>query len=177
MQRYAQQGIIYSRILKMRGIGESSVAAQLDDIITSQSNPTIAIYARRGEIIVRITAKASDVEEAKALISGTEAQIYERLSKFIYGVDDASLAEYLGQELLKSGSTIAFAESCTGGLASSMITDIPGSSEYLLGSVVTYSNMAKQKLVNVSAENLEKYGAVSEQAVSYTHLDVYKRQA
>ena len=83
----------------------------LDDIITSQSNPTIAIYARRGEIIVRITAKASDVEEAKALISGTEAQIYERLSKFIYGVDDASLAEYLGQELLKSGSTIAFAES------------------------------------------------------------------
>ena len=163
MQRYAQQGIIYSRILKMRGIGESSVAAQLDDIITSQSNPTIAIYARRGEIIVRITAKASDVEEAKALISCTEAQIYERLSKFIYGVDDASLAEYLGQELLKSGSTIAFAESCTGGLASSMITDIPGSSEYLLGSVVTYSNMAKQKLVNVSAENLEKYGAVSEQ--------------
>ena len=162
-QRYAQQGIIYSRILKMRGIGESSVAAQLDDIITSQSNPTIAIYARRGEIIVRITAKASDVEEAKSLISGTEAQIYERLSKFIYGVDDASLAEYLGQELLKSGSTIAFAESCTGGLASSMITDIPGSSEYLLGSVVTYSNMAKQKLVNVSAENLEKYGAVSEQ--------------
>ena len=131
MQRYAQQGIIYSRILKMRGIGESSVAAQLDDIITSQSNPTIAIY--------------------------------ERLSKFIYGVDDASLAEYLGQELLKSGSTIAFAESCTGGLASSIITDIPGSSEYLLGSVVTYSNMAKQKLVNVSAENLEKYGAVSEQ--------------
>ena len=163
MRRYSQQGVIYSRILKMRGIGESSVAAQLDDIITFQSNPTIAIYARRGEIIVRITAKAADIEAAKAIISGTEAQIYERLSKFIYGVDDASLAEYLGQELLNSGSTIAFAESCTGGLASSMITDIPGSSEYLLGSVVTYSNMAKQKLVNVSAENLEKYGAVSEQ--------------
>ena len=104
MQRYAQQGIIYSRILKMRGIGESSVAAQLDDIITSQSNPTIAIYARRGEIIVRITAKASDVEEAKALISGTEAQIYERLSKFIYGVDDASLAEYLAENLEKYGA-------------------------------------------------------------------------
>lgn len=115
------------------------------------------------KLLFVLQLNASDVEEAKALISGTEAQIYERLSKFIYGVDDASLAEYLGQELLKSGSTIAFAESCTGGLASSMITDIPGSSEYLLGSVVTYSNMAKQKLVNVSAENLEKYGAVSEQ--------------
>lgn len=119
---YAQQGIIYSRILKMRGIGESSVAAQprLDDIITSQSNPTIAIYARRGEIIVRITAKASDVEEAKALISGTEAQIYERLSKFIYGVDDASLAEYLGQELLKAvlAVRLPLRNSCTGGLAS-----------------------------------------------------------
>ena len=163
VQRYAKQGIIYSRILKMRGIGESSVAAQLDDIITSQSNPTIAIYARRGEIIVRITARATDIEEAKALISGTEAQIYERLSKYIYGVDDASLAEYLGQELLASERTIAFAESCTGGLASSLMTDIPGSSDYLLGSVVTYSNMAKQKLVNVSPENLEKYGAVSEQ--------------
>lgn len=163
LQRYAQQGIIYSRILKMRGIGESSVAAQLDDIITTQSNPTIAIYARRGEIIVRITAKAMDIEEAKALIAGTEAQVYERLSKFIYGVDDASLAEYLGQELLNGASTIAFAESCTGGLASSMMTDIPGSSAYLLGSVVTYTNQAKQKLVNVSAGNLEKYGAVSEQ--------------
>lgn len=163
LERYAKQGIIYSRILKLRGIGESSVAAQLDDIITNQSNPTIAIYARRGEIIVRITAKAEDIEDAKALISGTEAKVYERLSKFIYGVDNASLAEYLGQELLAHGSTIAFAESCTGGLAGSLMTDIPGSSEYFLGSVVTYSNDAKQKMVNVSEKNLQKYGAVSEQ--------------
>lgn len=163
LERYANQGIIYSRILKLRGIGESSVAARLDDIITTQSNPTIAIYARRGEIIVRITAKAADIETAKALIAGTEAEIYELLSQFIYGVDDASLAEYLGQELSKQNSTIAFAESCTGGLASSLVTDVPGSSEYLLGSIVTYSNMAKQKIINVSEKNLEKYGAVSEQ--------------
>lgn len=163
LERYAQQGIIYSQVLKLRGIGESSVATTLDDLITSQSNPTIAIYARRGEIIIRLTAKASNLDEAKALIAGVENQVYERLSHYIYGVNDLSLPEYLGNELLQSNSTIAFAESCTGGLASSLMTDIPGSSNYLLGSVVSYSNAAKENLINVSGKKLEKYGAVSEE--------------
>ena len=102
-----------------------------------------------------------EVNEAKTLIAAMEALVNTRLKQYIYGADDETLASYLGKELLRTESTIAFAESCTGGLASSLVTDVPGSSEYLLGSAVTYSNMAKHKLINVSEESLEAYGAVS----------------
>ena len=163
INHFAKQGVIYSHIIRLRGIGESAVAEKLDDIITSQTNPTIAIYARRGEIIIRLTAKCMELNEAKTLIAAMEALVNQRLSRYIYGTDDETLASYLGRELLRTSSTIAFAESCTGGLASSLMTDVPGSSEYLLGSAVTYSNMAKHKLINVSQENLDTYGAVSEQ--------------
>ena len=104
-----------------------------------------------------------EVNEAKTLIAAMEALVNKRLGQYIYGTDDETLASYLGRELLRTGSTIAFAESCTGGLASSLITDVPGSSDYLLGSAVTYSNMVKHKLINVSQESLDTYGAVSEQ--------------
>lgn len=161
INHFTKQGIIYSHIIRLRGIGESAVAEKLDDIITSQTNPTIAIYARRGEIIIRITAKCMEVNEAKTLIAAMEALVNTRLKQYIYGTDDETLASYLGKELLRTESTISFAESCTGGLASSLVTDVPGSSEYLLGSAVTYSNMAKHKLINVSEESLEAYGAVS----------------
>ena len=93
-----------------------------------------------------------EVKEAKTLIAAMEALVNTRLKQYIYGTDDETLASYLGKELLRTESTIAFAESCTGGLASSLVTDVPGSSEYLLGSTVTYSNMAKHKLINVSEE-------------------------
>ena len=97
------------------------------------------------------------------MIAEMEAEVRKRLEDNIYGVDNESLAKKLGEELLKRKSTISFAESCTGGLASSMLTDIPGSSEYLLGSVVSYSNEAKANVINVSEDSLKKYGAVSEQ--------------
>ncbi|HIU64479.1 MAG TPA: competence/damage-inducible protein A [Candidatus Avacidaminococcus intestinavium] len=161
--KFLQQGIIQSRVLKLRGIGESTVAEKLDDIILAQSNPTIAIYARSGEIVIRITAKGSNESEAEVLINGMAERVERRLEGKIYGSDGESLPQKLGNELLKRKCSIAFAESCTGGLASSMLTDIPGSSEYLLGSVVSYSNMAKEKVLNVSSASLHKYGAVSEQ--------------
>ncbi|MEG0797538.1 MAG: competence/damage-inducible protein A [Acidaminococcaceae bacterium] len=160
---YAKQGIIHSKVLRLKGIGESTVAEKLDDIIITQSNPTIAIYARRGEIIIRITAKGSDLASAEAMIANMEAKVRKRLADKIYGVDSDSLAQKLGEVLLEHQGTIAFAESCTGGLASSMLTDVPGSSEYLVGSVVSYSNKAKRNVINVSKASLEQYGAVSEQ--------------
>lgn len=159
--RFGKQGIILSRVLRMRGIGESSVAEKIDDLILQQSNPTIAIYARRGEIIVRITAKAEDEGSALILLDQYEKLLRERLKQYIYGVDDESLAAFLGKMLLSLQKTIAFAESCTGGLASSFVTDVPGSSAYLLGSVVTYTNEAKHKLINVQLDTLDKFGAVS----------------
>ena len=158
-----QQGIIHSKVLHLRNRSESSVAAQLDDIIMGQTNPTIALYARKGEIVIRITAKSTTLTEAELLISAMEQIVRERLNKFIFGVDDETLASALGKLLKKGKYTIAFAESCTGGLASSMLTDIPGSSNYLLGSVVSYSNMAKNKVINVKQETLDEYGAVSQQ--------------
>lgn len=162
-RHFEQQGIIHSKVLRLRGIGESSVAEKLDDIIMSQTNPTIAIYARQGEIIIRITAKGSNFENAEALIAEMETKVKARLKSNIYGADNDSLAVKLGGKLAGTGSTIAFAESCTGGLASSMLTDVPGSSDYLLGSVVSYSNMAKVKVLGVSEESLKDFGAVSEQ--------------
>jgi len=158
-----QQAIIHSKVLHLRGMGESTVATKLDDIIINQTNPTIAIYARQGEIIIRITAKSPTLDIAQNLIAEMEKQVRERLNKFIFGVDDETLAKALGRELTRGNYTISFAESCTGGLATSMLTDIPGSSNYLLGSVVSYSNMAKSKLINVKQETLDEYGAVSQQ--------------
>lgn len=160
-KRFGNQGIILSRIIRLHGIGESLTAEKIDDLILKQSNPTIAIYARRGEIIIRITAKAMSEQEASAMLDSGEQQVRERLEQYIYGIDDDTLAAYLGKLLLKHNLTIAFAESCSGGLASSMITDVPGSSSYLMGSVVTYTNQAKQKLINVQQETLAKFGAVS----------------
>lgn len=162
-KHFKQQGIIHSKVLHLRGMGESIIATKLDDIILGQTNPTIAIYARKGEIIIRITAKSTSLSEAQSLIVEMEKQVRERLNKFIFGVDDETLAEALGKRLSEGNYTISFAESCTGGLASSMLTDISGSSNYLLGSVVSYSNMAKNKVINVRQETLDEYGAVSQQ--------------
>lgn len=161
LQRFSDQGVILSRVLHLRGIGESLTATKLDDLITAQNNPTIAIYARHGEIVVRLTAKASNENLAKEMLTTYELKVRDYLSEYIYGVDDDSLAASLGKELLAQRKTIAFAESCSGGLASSLVTDVPGSSEYLLGSVVTYTNGAKENLLHVQHDTLEKYGAVS----------------
>lgn len=160
-QRFSKQGIILSRVLHLRGIGESKVAASIDNLITNQSNPTIAIYARNGEIIIRMTAKAETADKANILLDKCEQELRGYLDNYIYGVDDDTLAAALGKLLVAKGRTISFAESCSGGLASSLITDVAGSSEYLLGSVVTYTNMAKNKLINVQQDTLERYGAVS----------------
>lgn len=162
-QRFADQGIILSRTLHLRGIGESLVAAKLDEVIMAQSNPTIALYARYGEILIRLTAKAKAAAGAQKMLDKAEAEVRQYVDAYIYGVDDATLAACLGQELLKQHKTIAFAESCSGGLASSLVTDVPGSSEYLLGSAVTYTNMAKEKLLHVQADTLAEFGAVSKE--------------
>lgn len=162
-QRFANQGTILSRTLHLRGIGESLVAAKLDEVIMAQSNPTIALYARYGEILIRLTAKAADAASAEKMLDAAEAEVRKYVDAYIYGVDDATLAACLGQELLCQKKTIAFAESCSGGLASSLVTDVPGSSEYLLGSAVTYTNMAKERLLHVQADTLAEFGAVSQE--------------
>lgn len=162
-KNFPDNGVIISRTLRLKGIGESAVATKIDDLIVNQSNPTLAIYARHGQILIRITTKTKTPEEAKALIGDMEAQLRARLEQYIYGADNDSVASVLGTKLNLLGRTIAFAESCSGGLASSLITDIPGSSEYLKGSVVSYTNEVKENVLGVKPETLKKFGAVSSQ--------------
>ena len=162
-QRFTHLGIIKSHTLKLLGIGESNLAEMLDNIIVHQSNPTIALYARRGELLVRLTAKASSEEEADTLIADMQDKVEKVVGTYVYGYDEDTLPEVLGRELLSRQQTIAFAESCTGGLASSMMTDVPGSSEYVKGSVVSYTDVIKNQVIHVSKTTLSKKGAVSEE--------------
>jgi len=162
-QKFQSQGIIHSRILHLKGLTESMTAEKLDDIIMAQTNPTVALYARRGEILVRITAKAASLEDCMALIHNEETKIRAKVGEYIYGTDYETLGEALGKLLRAKGMTIAFAESCTGGLASSLVTDVPGSSEYLIGSVVSYTNQVKHEILGVPQETLDTYTAVSKE--------------
>jgi nicotinamide-nucleotide amidase len=162
-KKYAANGIIKSLTLNVWGLGESTVATQLDSLISKQSNPTLALYARNGIILVRITAKAPDNKKADRLLKAMQKKVEAIIGDHVFSYNDDSMAKVLGSKLAKHKQTIAFAESCTGGLASSLITDIPGSSDYLKGSVVTYSNEAKHNLIHVSKTNLTRYGAVSRQ--------------
>lgn len=154
-------GMIISRTLHIRGAGESSIAEKLDKLIMQQGNPTLALYARNGEILLRLTAKALSPEACNALIDPIEQEIRDVLGSLIYGVDEASIAGALGRILKEQGKDIAMAESCTGGLVTSMLTDIPGSSGYVKGSIVAYSNAVKMQLLGVKQETLAQYSAIS----------------
>jgi len=171
-RRFGTLGLIKSHTLKVRGAGESAVAEMLDDIITRQSNPTVAIYARHGDILVRVTAKAETDACAEKLIGAQMEQIKKILGVHVYGMDDDTEAQVLGRLLAERHLTIACAESCTGGLATSLLTDVPGSSEYVMGSIISYTNEVKRRTLGVSAKSLEAYGAVSYQVACEMALGV-----
>lgn len=153
---------IFSTLIRTFGIGEGAAAEKIQDLMAG-SNPTVAPYAHGGEMFVKITAKAADVNTARALCQPLVAEISSRLGEVVYGVDVASLEEVVLRQLLVQGKTIATAESCTGGLLAKRITDLPGSSAIFHLGVVTYANSAKEKLLNVSSAMLEQFGAVSPQ--------------
>ncbi len=174
VKKYGQQGIIYSHTIKSMGLGESTVAEKLADLISEQTNPTIALYAGQGEIRIRITAKAGTEDEAKALTSAMTDKVRARLDS-IYGEGEDTLGSVLGG-LLKAGNlTLSCAESCTGGLLSSMITDTAGSSDYFLGSVVSYGNQAKIDLLSVNECSLSELGAVSQEIAREMAIGAAKR--
>jgi nicotinamide-nucleotide amidase len=155
-----------SRTLRLCGIGESAAETAVGDLIKCQSNPTIAPYAKSGEMIFRLTARAGDASEAEILIKPAADEIYARLGAYIYGEGEAGLAETVVKLLSRAGVTVAVAESCTGGLLAAAITDISGASSILLEGAVVYSNGAKRRRLGVKAETIDTYGAVSEQTAS-----------
>ncbi|MFW6309047.1 MAG: competence/damage-inducible protein A [bacterium] len=165
---------IKSRVLKFFRIGESSLETELEDIFVSQTNPTLALLADRGEVKLRITAKAESQEACEKMISRAEEKIRDRVGKYIYTTDNTNLPELVGEGLTDRGQTIALAESCTGGLIGNRITDIPGSSDYFLGGIIAYSNRIKENILGVKRESLEKYGAVSKQVAREMAVGIRK---
>ncbi|UOF89419.1 competence/damage-inducible protein A [Fodinisporobacter ferrooxydans] len=161
LQRLQGEETIYSKVLRMVGIGESAMEEQVRDILQAQTNPTIAPYASEGECSLRITAKAASMEAAKSLIEPCEQQLRERLGAYMYGMDDDTLAIAVGQLLMEKQQQMAVAESCTGGLLGMMMTEAPGSSRYFSGGCITYSNDLKRQLLSVSEDTLRIHGAVS----------------
>jgi len=151
---------IKSRVLKVVGLGEPVVEEKVKDLIGS-SNPTLAPTVKMGEVHLRITAKSADPADNQAMLDEMEQKIRERLGDYIFGVDDCTLEEAVGRELKKLKYTIAMAESCTGGLLTHRLTNIPGSSGYVQLGAVTYANRWKTRLLHVGPEILAAHGAVS----------------
>lgn len=154
------QGVIHSRTLRVFGLGESGVEQQLREKMNALTNPTLAPYAKEGEVELRITAKAESVQQARAMIAPVEREVRAVLGDLIYGADVSSLEEVVVPLLAQKGLTLGTAESCTGGLIAKRITDVPGASQVLRGGVVSYTNEVKAKVLGVSQELLEAQGAV-----------------
>ena len=154
-------GLIFTRILRVSGLGESMVEERLDSLIHS-NNPTIATYAKPDAVDVRITAKAGTREEAEQQVAQMEARVRQILGHHIFGIDKETLSDVVGKLLLARKQTLAVMESLTGGLLANRITDVPASSAYFIGGVVAYSNALKAQM-GVPSGVLEQYGAISEE--------------
>lgn len=161
-----QEYTFVSEILRVASVGESAMETLVKDIIDAQTNPTIAPYAKYGESILRITAKAKSEEEAHELIVPVKAALKERLGNAVYAEGETNMQTVVAQMLLEGKKTIAVAESCTGGLVTSALVEYPGISEVLLEGCVTYTNEAKMHRLGVKAETLDKYTAVSREVAA-----------
>ncbi len=156
------EGAIVSRTVRTMGIGESAMAELCADLLESE-NPTVAPYAKKGEALLRITAKAENEEEADKLCTPVLDEIKSRLGSYVYGIDSESIEQRVVELLKKNNMTLATAESCTAGYIPKRITDISGASSVFEFGAITYSNEMKHRILGVSEETLKKYGAVSEQ--------------
>ncbi len=155
------EGVIVSHTLKLFGIGESQMEFQLRERMNAMENPTLAPYAKEGECELRITAKAATVAEAEILLAPVVDEMVERFGAKVYGVDVPNLESVVLNALKAANKTLCTAESCTGGLVAKRMTDLAGASAAFAGGVVTYTNQMKTRLLDVSQEMLDTFGAVS----------------
>lgn len=156
-----QDNVIFYRIIRTFGLGESSMETVLLPLIDGQTDPTIATYAKEGECSLRVASKRATKEEAVAAVDRMIEDVNQLIGEYIYSYDDEDLVDVVGKLLLEKHITISCAESCTGGLFAAALTDIPGISEVFERGIVTYSNRAKMEELGVKAETLDKFGAVS----------------
>lgn len=166
--------VLESSTIHIFGMGESAVEDRLRVLMQESKNPTLAPYAKEGEVQLRVTAMGNNPDEAKACIAPMVERVRSELGDVVYGVDVGDLQTALVWLLTEQGLTIATAESCTGGLVSKRITEVEGSSKVFGWGVCTYANEAKERLLGVKAETLAQYGAVSSQTAAEMAAGVRK---
>lgn len=155
--------VIYSKTVKICGVGESIAETMIKDLIDAQTNPTIATYAKTGEVHLRVTAKAVSEKEARKLVKPVVKELKGRFGNNVYTTDtNITLEKSIVDLLAANHLTVSAAESCTGGLLSARLINVAGASEVFKSGYITYSNKTKRKLIGVKRSSLEKYGAVSE---------------
>lgn len=157
-----QNQTIHSITLHIVGIGESALETQIKELLQSE-NPTAALYAKTGEVHLRITARADTQKEALEMCEEKAKVFRKELKNYIYSENDDNLETTVVKILEQQRQTVATAESCTGGLLSQRITSVPGASNVFGFGVCTYSNQMKQRILGVKEETLEEFGAVSGQ--------------
>ncbi|MGB2806318.1 MAG: competence/damage-inducible protein A, partial [Sedimentisphaerales bacterium] len=151
------------RKLRCFGTGESNIAESLGDIMQRGRNPLVNCTASCGVITLTITATAKGKDKAQQMAEKDETTLRDKLGELVYGTDEQTLAEVVGEKLAQQKQTIAVAESCTGGFIAKLLTDIPGASRYFTHGWVTYSNDAKISELGILAHLIEKHGSVSEE--------------
>ncbi|MBN1830455.1 MAG: competence/damage-inducible protein A [Deltaproteobacteria bacterium] len=156
-----EREVVISRTIKLFGRTESQIDAVLAGMTEELSGVMVGSYPQFPEIYLRITAWGTDSLAVTGVVDGAVAAVREKLGKYIFGYDDDTIAAVIGRLLVERGGRIAVAESCTGGLITDRLTDVPGSSSYLERGLVVYSNEAKMQLLGVSPETIEVHGAVS----------------
>ena len=154
-------GIIVSHSVKIFGIGEGTMEYQLRDLMNEMQNPTLAPYAKEGECLVRVTAKAATEAEAETMIAPCLARVQRELGAFAYGVDTPNIETCAAELLLAQHKTIAVADSCTGGLLGDLLTNVPGASAVFAGGIIAYNDETKTRLLGVDPALIARCGAVS----------------
>jgi nicotinamide-nucleotide amidase len=157
---------IKTRTINITGLPESVVDSKVKDILHSPPPVTVGIFSHPSLIELKVTAKAKDIKEADSLIDKVDKKISARLKDYIFGRDNETLEGVVGRLLTRAHKTLAVAESCTGGLISSRITDVPGSSKYFKRGGIAYSDEVKVSALKVPLQMIKKYGAVSQQVAA-----------
>ena len=157
------ESVIYYKMLRTFGIGESLLETELAQWIDGQTDPTLATYAKEGEACLRITSKRGSLEEAKAAVEDMIEKVSTKIGKYIYSLNDEELYQVVARKLIDRSISFSCAESCTGGLFAQTMTEVPGISSVFDRGLITYSNKAKMEELGVKAETLDQYGAVSEE--------------
>lgn len=156
-----QDSVIFYKTVRTIGSEESRMETMLLDLIDGQTDPTIATYAKDTGCTVRVASKRRTIEEAEKAVDEMVEKVNERIGEYVYSTDDEDIEQVIARKLIEKGVTISSAESCTAGLFSATLANVPGISAALDRGIATYSNEAKMNELGVKAETLEKYGAVS----------------